>query len=134
MTILASHKSHRIDLTLGRSRVLVELGGEIDLLAAPDLRQLLGSLHRLHSDVCLDLAAVSFMDTAGLEPLIEATRDRRDLKLPPLSLRNCSGPVLRLLDVVGIDSDTILDTDRWDRLAESPQQFARLSADGIAGA
>jgi anti-anti-sigma factor len=125
MTILASNKSHRIDLTLGRSRVLVELSGEIDLLAAPDLRHLLDSLHRLHSDVCLDLAAVSFMDTAGLEPLIEATRVRRDRKLPPLSLRNCSGPVLRLLDIIGIDPDAILETDHWDRLAEPSASHAR---------
>jgi anti-anti-sigma factor len=133
MTIFASPKSHRIDLTLGRSRVLVELSGDIDILAAPDLGQLLDSLHHIHGDVCLDLAAVTFMDTAGLEPLIETTRVRRDRKLSPLNLRNCSVSVLRLLDVIGIDPEAVLETDHWDRLAEPLSGHARAGSASNTG-
>jgi anti-anti-sigma factor len=97
-------KQHRIDLTLTRSHAQIDLSGDIDILAEPPVRRLFQSLEQVRSDVYVNLAAVTFMDCAGLKPLIEATRIRSDLRLGPVVITSCSVPVLRLLDALGIDS------------------------------
>src|ERR1700712_1022806 len=104
MTAFAADRSHRIDLTLSRSYAQVDLSGEIDMLTAPQLSSLFGSLEQIHNDVRVNLAEVTFMDTAGLWPLIEATRSRRQLQLGPVLIGPCSRPVLRLMHLLGIDA------------------------------
>jgi anti-sigma B factor antagonist len=109
---------HRVDLVLRNGSALVRLGGDIDLLAAADLSRTLESLDRLAtSQVEVDLAEVRFLDCAGLEPIIEATRRRRTAQLPPVLIGQCSQAVLRLLRAASIDPDPILDVAAWDRLS-----------------
>ena len=117
--------NHRIDLTLGRSHAQIDLSGDIDMVAAPHIRQLFRSLEQIRSDIRVDLAKVTFMDSAGLKPLIEATRSRRDLHLGPVLIGPCSRPVLRLLDALGIDANPALDIDAWDQLANPLPRLVR---------
>jgi anti-anti-sigma factor len=118
-------KQHRIDLTLKRSHAQIELSGDIDILARPPIRRLFQSLEQIRSNVCVNLAAVTFMDCAGLEPLIEATRRRCDLRQGPVLITSCSRPVLRLLDALGIDGVPGLDVNAWDSLATPVGSLAR---------
>ena len=126
-------KGHVINLTLGRNRTRIDLSGSLDLAAADDLRSVLSSLQLVHSVVRVDLGAVAFIDSAGLEPLIEATRGRRQLELPPLLIDRFSPPVLRLLDALGLHARPELDVDAWDQLAKpSPRTTRSTMAEGGA--
>ena len=111
-------KTHTVDLVLRKDGALVRLTGDIDLVAADDTARLLESLDRLTSvSVEIDLTDVRFMDTAGLQPLVEATRRRRSANLPPVLVADCSPAVLRLLNAAGIGLGPILDVEAWDELA-----------------
>lgn len=66
--------------------IVVHIAGEIDALTAPELRQLLGPrLASATETVVLDLSQVSFLGTAGLAVLVQATlrarHSRIDLRL-----------------------------------------------------
>ena len=113
-------KGYSIDLTMCRDLVQIALSGDIDLATAASLRTLFDSLQLIHSDICVHLAAVTFIDSAGLEPLIDATRDRRHPLSPKLRIGSYSTPVLRLLKALGMDTSPVLDVARWDQLADSP--------------
>ncbi|HEX4431800.1 MAG TPA: STAS domain-containing protein [Frankiaceae bacterium] len=110
-------KEHRLELAFVRDRAEVRILGEIDVLAAPDLTRLLESLDLLATTVHVDLGPVTFIDSAGLKPLIEATRRRRRDAMPPLVFDACSRQVRRLLDCAGLGGDPLLDVDAWDTLA-----------------
>jgi anti-sigma B factor antagonist len=75
---------------------VLRLIGEIDMDTAPILRR------RLESDApvtVLDLAEVTFIDSTGLNVLINANRNRVD----GLVLRSPVGAVSRVLELSGID-------------------------------
>jgi anti-anti-sigma factor len=129
MSLGSVAKQHRIDLTLKRSHAQIDLSGDIDILAEPSVRRLFQSLEQVRSDVCVNLAAVTFMDCAGLKPLIEATRIRSKLRLGPLVITSCSVPVLRLLDALGIDGVPVLDVQGWDSFAAPGSLARRLQVD-----
>jgi anti-anti-sigma factor len=76
----------------------VRLSGELDLWSAPELVEALMPRIAHGGDLVVDLAAVTFMDGAGLRPLLAAAnrlagRGRVFLKSP-------SSPVYRVLDLV----------------------------------
>jgi anti-anti-sigma factor len=124
---LREEQGHSVDLLLRNGSAVVRLAGDIDMVAAEDLSRLMQSLDRLTTAaVHVDLADVRFLDSSGLQPLIEATRRRRVVRLPPVIIGECSVAVLRLLHALGIDADPMLDVDAWDALAES---FSRFAAD-----
>jgi anti-anti-sigma factor len=111
-------KRHRVDLVLRSTSAQVRLAGDIDLVAAADLRRALESLDRLAtSAIEVDLTEVRFLDTAGLEPLMEATRRRRAQRLPPVLIGQCSPAALRLLAAAGLDPKPVLDVEAWDQLS-----------------
>lgn len=58
--------------------VLVEVVGEVDVFAAPDLRAVLDPLLEGDADLCLDLTAAPFLDTTALSVLLHARRCVRD--------------------------------------------------------
>jgi anti-anti-sigma factor len=120
---LRVQQEHSIDLTLRNSSALVRLAGDIDMVAAEDLTRLLESLDRLTTiDIHIDLAAVRFLDSSGLRPLIEATRRRRAWRLPPVLIGDCSTAALRLLSILGVAANRVLDVDAWDDLrAQLPE-------------
>ena len=109
-------KAHHLGLILGRGRAQVTLAGEFDYEAAADLDRLLSSLDRLEVPVDVDMSEVTFIDSHGIRPLVEATRRRRSLGLPAVHLVAFSNPVRRLLQVSGLGGAPHLDVQAWDRL------------------
>ena len=76
------------------------VSGELDLATAPALQARLGRAMSLYRDAgfVLDLAAVTFMDCAGLGPLLRARNRLEHL----LYLRHVPATVLRLLDLADV--------------------------------
>lgn len=112
-------KCYQLGLTLSASQTLVTLTGDIDVAAAPDLGRLMASLDILTVPIHVDMSAVSFVDSSGLTPLIEATR-RRTASRSPIFVGRRSRSVRRFLEIAGMASDPVLDVNGWDRLAALP--------------
>src|ERR1700731_1133079 len=58
-----------VEVTSGASGLVVRLAGELDLATVPDLDPCLVALD---ADIVVDMAAVTFMDSTGLDGLIAA--------------------------------------------------------------
>lgn len=106
---------------------VVSVAGEVDLSSAPRLAELVWRAKRQAGGdpphVVVDLRGVEFMDTAGLEVLLEewnASRqsDRR------MSLVAREGPVTRLLEVTGL-SELF---DLYDELGAALKSFGLAPA------
>ncbi len=59
-------------VTAGDSATIVAVAGEIDLVTAPQLREILGEQR---GRVVVDLADVAYLDSSGLAALSEGYRD-----------------------------------------------------------
>jgi anti-anti-sigma factor len=105
-----------MSLVLGPAVAHVRLGGDIDLLAAADVARLMESLDIVDLTIRVDLSEVRFMDSAGLHPLVEATRRRQARDQPPVLIEACARAVLQLLAAAGLDDKPALDVEAWDRL------------------
>ena len=104
----------RLEVVIGRSTVNVELIGEIDLAAVPKLTTLLESLDGLHMTICIDMAAVTFIDCTGLLPIVDTARRRERQQLPPVKVGECSLIGRRLLLVTGLGAGPVLDLVGWE--------------------
>ena len=62
------------------------------------------------------MADVTFLDTSGVRPLVEASRRRRDHDWPPLLIVGISRPAKRLLTLSGLGEGPHLDVAGWDQL------------------
>ncbi len=83
---------------------LLRLSGEMDLRAAPELREaLLKALADGQGSVLLDLAELSFIDSTIISVLIMA-RKRADTSDGEVRLRAVPGRIQRILAITGIDS------------------------------
>ena len=83
---------------------LVRLKGEMDLRAAPDLREvLLKALTEGPGSVVLDLSDLSFIDSTIISVLIMA-RKRASALHGEVRLRNVPNRIHRVLAITGIDS------------------------------
>ncbi|MFF5406776.1 STAS domain-containing protein [Streptomyces misionensis] len=104
---------------------VVELRGEIDVLAAPSLTTCLDDLTAsAHPDVVVDLRAVSFIDCAGLAPLCRA-RNRIAQRHGRLRLVCDSDRVLRVMKGAGL-SDVFEIQDRLpEALTGAPREVFR---------
>jgi len=71
---MSSFAALRITIEPVEEASLVRVAGEIDFGNASDLRRHLDAARRDGGTTLLDLARVSFMDSAGLEVLLEASR------------------------------------------------------------
>jgi anti-anti-sigma factor len=73
----------------------------LDIATAPELSELVGRLIRNRHPVALDMAAVTFIDSTGLNALmdahLEAEREGCDF-----SLRRASPAVQRVIDLAGV--------------------------------
>ena len=82
--------------------VVVRVGGEIDATSAPLLEHGLDeAIDSYSSDVVIDLAGVSFMDSTGLGVLVRA-RLRLDDARRSTRIAHPSHPVVRLLGIAGL--------------------------------
>ena len=80
-------------------RVLVKVCGEVDLLTAPALSEVLSATN---SEVVVDLAQVTFMDAQGLGVLVEACT-RAEGHGDRLVVVNASPMARRLFEVTGLE-------------------------------
>ena len=82
-----------------KSASIIRVTGDLDLdTAAPLRRRLQQAGASVRGDVIVDLSAVTFLDCAGVRPLLEAQISLEDR----LRLRAASLPVLRLLQLTGL--------------------------------
>jgi anti-sigma B factor antagonist len=99
--------------------VLVELSGELDLTAAPELERQLEEAGDRGSALVLDLNQVSFLDSAALHVLfriarrLEQRKKRFGIVLEPTAL------VARTLTIVGLDDVTVVRPSLDDILGNS---------------
>lgn len=83
--------------------VTLRVSGEVDLYTAPALRDDALAAIRLHgTNLRIDLADVSFMDSTGIEVLL-ATRRRAELEGGSLTLCSPTAAVRRIIEVTGLD-------------------------------
>jgi anti-anti-sigma factor len=81
----------------------LHVGGDLDLATAPDLEARLARALAFHRDdgLVLDLSEVTFMDCAGLRPVLRARN-----RIEHLWLRGVHPRVRQLLDLAGV-TDTL---------------------------
>jgi anti-anti-sigma factor len=84
---------------------LVVVRGEIDLLTAADLGRALREViaRRRPSAIHVDLSAVAFIDSTGIQVLVATRADARAAGIA-LRVVAASGPVLRVLRLAGVDA------------------------------
>jgi anti-anti-sigma factor len=108
--------AYALGLTIGRRSAQVRVTGEIDLAAVADFTRLMESLDLLaYMSVEVDLSEVTFLDSSGVNPLVEASRRRQLAQLPPILIGVCSPAARHLLDVAELDGRPYLDVAAWDR-------------------
>jgi anti-anti-sigma factor len=112
-----SGAGYTVKVTINWQSVQLDLGGDVDVLAAAGLTMTLDSIDRMPAmTVHVNMADVTFLDATGVRPLVEAARRRRDFDWPPLLIASPSRPVVRLLRATGLGPGPQLDIDRWDKL------------------
>ncbi len=95
------------------------VSGEVDLLTAPVLRSRLHEAASGAGDLVVDLSAVTFIDCAGLEPLLEARTYLRGR----ISLRGLPWSIVQILRVTGLlTTFTILDAVEPEAGAEQDRR------------
>jgi anti-sigma B factor antagonist len=80
---------------------IVVVSGEIDLTTAPQLEESIAQFP--NGDVIVDLTAVDFMDSSGLQVLVIAHR-RLARRGSRLVIRNASPTITALMKVTGLDA------------------------------
>lgn len=81
--------------------LVVSPTGEIDMATAPEVRRIVRARDADVTGVVLDLSGVDFMDTSGLQLLIELNRGMEADGLDFAVVRGPRG-VQRLLDIAGL--------------------------------
>jgi hypothetical protein len=113
--------THSLGLAIGPEAVQVHLGGDIGQESNSDLERLMSSLDLLvYVPIDIDMTAVTFLDRAGVEPLVTATHRRQKDHLPPVRIGSCSPMASFYLHVSGLDGRPHLDLQAWDRIALCP--------------
>ena len=88
--------------SIARTADAVALSGEIDIAAVQDLRAELAAFTQVGGPVIIDLRAVSFIDSSGIEALCAARRDAEGAG-GSVVLRSPSSAVVRVLEITGLD-------------------------------
>jgi stage II sporulation protein AA (anti-sigma F factor antagonist) len=82
--------------------VVVETAGEIDLAVADRWRAAIEAGITAGAHVVLDCSAITFMDSMGLRVLVQVADLAKETGAE-LTLAACSAPVLRVIEVAGLD-------------------------------
>jgi anti-sigma B factor antagonist len=96
-------------LSLTRRRaggaMVIEAMGEVDLATAPDLAaEVCEALEQRETSLCLvDLTKVTFLASAGLTALTQATRHAGRLGEPLRLVVDSNRPVIRPIELTGLD-------------------------------
>jgi anti-sigma B factor antagonist len=98
--------------------VVVSLYGELDLVAAPELRRRILALFALPVDsVTLDMKGLTFIDSSGLQ-VLTVTKQAANVHHVELILEGATASTRQLLDLTGMTQMFELaegDTDRIER-------------------
>jgi anti-sigma B factor antagonist len=89
-------------------KIVVSVGGDVDLVTSDELRQVLEDAVRVNPHVEVDLAGLTFIDSSGLSALVEGHRAARDAG-GVVVLRNPTPMLRRLLDITRLDSLLVVD-------------------------
>jgi anti-anti-sigma factor len=102
-----------VDVEPDRDRVIVRLIGELDLVEAPRLAEVLDDLLRVgFKRVAVDLRALSFLDSSGLHALLTA-REAAHACGAQLALVRGPGAVHRVFEVTGMTSVFTFEDPRY---------------------
>jgi anti-anti-sigma factor len=100
---------------------VVTATGEIDLTNAESLRDaLLSALNAGALGLVVDMTATTFLDSAGVTALVRASR-RASATEAALRLAVIAAPVLRVLNLVGIDQLIEIYPNVTDAMASLPE-------------
>jgi anti-anti-sigma factor len=104
--------------------VVVTAAGEVDLTNAEGLRDaLLSALNSGALGLVVDLTATTFIDSAGVTALARASRRAASTEAT-LRLAATTAPVLRVLNLVGIDQLIQVHPSVADAVASLPERCA----------
>jgi anti-sigma B factor antagonist len=93
-----------VDVRHAEGRAVVALSGELDLAAAPELRERLAALSEEGDrEVTLDLTHLDFIDSTGLSVLVMAF-NRAHAAEGSMIIANPSLPVMRIFEITGLAS------------------------------
>lgn len=97
---------------------IVELGGEIDLDRAPEVRAMLLDCIKRGRDVLVDLSGVSYIDSSGIASLVEALQGagRNGIALGLVSI---SPMALRVFQLARLDKVFTIYPDLPSALAKA---------------
>jgi anti-anti-sigma factor len=106
---------HSVELCveIGDDAVTLTVTGELDIFHGARLERTLRRLEQRDLPLDVNLAAVTFADTNGLDPLFASARRRKALGAP-LSLRQPSRPVTRVLTILGVANLEPLEPTSWE--------------------
>jgi anti-sigma B factor antagonist len=92
-----------VDTTSVPGSTLVNVGGELDMLTAPSLREtLFAQVGVADADVIVDLDEVTFMSSTALGVLVEVSQHAKEAR-SRLRLVCSNRTVLRPLELTGLD-------------------------------
>ena len=110
----------------GGPAVVFHLEGELDLATAPGLgRALASALDERPSQLVLDLAGLTFLDSSGARVLVTTARRARDEGCA-FVLRSPSASIMKMLRLVGLDR--LLVAGPGTRRGTDDPQSRRLAA------
>lgn len=111
----------RLSMQFGAHGLQLGVGGTLDLATCTRLDAALHLLDRSPFPGAVDLSAVGFADSTGLEPLATAARRRARTHRAPSRLLTPSPPVRLVLDALHVAWDPSFDVAAWDAHAETDQ-------------
>ena len=93
-----------VSITTVESAIVVTADGELDLLSAPRLDEVLTQgINQANSRLVLDLSAVTFMDSTGLGTVVKALKRCREKNLD-FRVVVGSERVRKVFEITGLDS------------------------------
>ena len=84
-------------------RLVVSVGGDLDLGSAPSLEAAVGGLAPFGRTVVIDLAGVEFIDSSGVRSLLAVNKLVTDDVGVPVVLSGGTAATRRLIELTGID-------------------------------
>lgn len=114
--------SLRFDTREVDGAVVVAVTGEVDLDTAPRLREAVAvALDEAASGTCvLDLTDVTYLGSAGLTALVDATREAASRREPLRIVVDANRPVIRPIEITGLDQVLHLYHSVEEAMAASP--------------
>jgi anti-sigma B factor antagonist len=118
----------RFPVTWSGRTAVVAAPGEVDLTNAEGLRDaLLSALNSGALGLVVDMTATTFIDSAGVTALVRASR-RASATEATVRLAVTAAPVLRVLNLVGIDQLLDVHPSVSDAVASLPESCAEPRA------